>query len=81
MGHAWAAGLLVQPLAFRADRTFLPTNLRHRSCTDVDFAGALEEMKAYVHAGADALSCDHPDIAVMARHGSRVGIYPMGRAS
>ena len=63
---AHAAGLKVHPYTFRAENSFLPTDLR--SSDDPQARGDLEtEIRAFLDAGIDGLFIDQPDIAVKVR--------------
>lgn len=63
-GHA--AGLVVHPYTFRAENTFLPTDLR--SSQDPAAVGDLRaEITAYLEAGIDGFFTDQPDMGVAAR--------------
>ncbi len=63
---AHAAGLKVHPYTFRAENSFLPTDLR--SSSDPQARGDLEtEIRAFLDAGIDGLFIDQPDIAVKVR--------------
>jgi glycerophosphoryl diester phosphodiesterase len=63
---AHGAGLVVHPYTFRAENTFLPTELR-RGTTDSDFGRAIDEQVTFLRAGIDGLFTDQADIAVIAR--------------
>lgn len=63
---AQAAGLLVMPWTFRAENSFLPTDLRvgdHLS----HFGRAIDEVRIFLEAGVDGIFCDQPDIGLVAR--------------
>ena len=63
---AHAAGLLVMPWTFRAENSFLPTDLRvgdHLS----HFGRAIDEVGIFLEAGVDGIFCDQPDIGLVAR--------------
>jgi len=61
VGDAHQAGLVVHPYTFRAENTFLPTNLRHG--TDPAAYGDLfGELEAFLDAGVDGFFTDNPDI-------------------
>jgi glycerophosphoryl diester phosphodiesterase len=64
--HAHAAGLVVHPYTFRAENTFLPTELR-RGSVDSDFGKAIDEQVAFLRAGIDGLFTDQADVGVIAR--------------
>jgi glycerophosphoryl diester phosphodiesterase len=61
-----AVGLVVHPYTFRAENTFLPTNLR-RGTADADFGRAIDEQVAFLRAGIDGMFTDQPDIGLIAR--------------
>ena len=63
---AHSVGLVVHPYTFRAENTFLPTDLR-RGTTDSDFGRAIDEQVAFLRAGIDGLFTDQSDIGVIAR--------------
>ncbi|GAB6388606.1 glycerophosphodiester phosphodiesterase [Stutzerimonas marianensis] len=64
--NAHAAGLKVHPYTFRAENTFLPTNLRNGD--EPSERGDIEaDIRAYLDAGIDGLFIDQPDIAVKVR--------------
>jgi len=67
-----AVGLEVTPWTFRAENHFLPAE--HRSSADPaelgDYAG---ELHAFFEAGVDAVFCDQPDLALLARDAYLVG--------
>lgn len=63
---AHAAGLRVDVWTFRAENCFLAEDLR-RSGRDADWGDILGEMRRFLRAGVDALICDQPDVAVLAR--------------
>ncbi len=63
---AHAAGLVLHPYTFRAENTFLPTDLR----VGTDPAGygrAIDEQLTFLRAGVDGLFTDQPDVAVLSR--------------
>ncbi|HEX7125667.1 MAG TPA: glycerophosphodiester phosphodiesterase [Thermodesulfobacteriota bacterium] len=63
--NAHAAGLVVHPYTFRAENTFLPTNLR--SSADPNARGDIEtEIRAFLEAGIDGFFTDHTDAGVKA---------------
>jgi glycerophosphoryl diester phosphodiesterase len=63
---AHAVGLVVHPYTFRAENTFLPTELRRGSVAS-DFGNAIDEQVTFLKAGIDGLFTDQADIAVIAR--------------
>lgn len=63
---AHAAGLRVHVWTFRAENAFLPEDLR-RPGRDADWGDAVGEMRRFLRAGVDAVICDQPDLAVLAR--------------
>ncbi len=63
---AHLVGLVVHPYTFRAENTFLPSDLR-RGTADADFGRAIDEQVAFLRAGIDGLFTDQPDISVLAR--------------
>jgi glycerophosphoryl diester phosphodiesterase len=63
---AHQVGLVVHPYTFRAENTFLPTDLR-RGAADADFGRAIDEQVAFLRAGVDGLFTDQPDIGMIAR--------------
>ena len=63
---AHAAGLTVVPYTFRAENSFLPTNLRVGADPN-DFGHAIVEDLTFMRTGIDGLFCDQPDIGVEAR--------------
>ncbi len=63
--NAHAARLVVHPYTFRAENTFLPTNLR--SSADPNARGDIEaEIAAYLEAGIDGFFTDNTDAGVKA---------------
>lgn len=63
---AHAAGLVLHPYTFRAENTFLPTDLRVG--TDPNGYGkAIDEQLAFLRAGIDGLFTDQADIGVLSR--------------
>lgn len=66
---AHAAGLVVHPYTFRAENTFLPSDLR-RGESPSELGDAVAELRAFLRAGVDGLFTDHPDVAVLARDGA-----------
>ncbi len=59
-------GMLVTPWTFRAENTFLPSDLQVGD--DPSHLGhAVEEVAAFLRAGVDGVFSDHPDLAVLAR--------------
>lgn len=72
VSDAHAAGLTVVPYAFRAENTFLPTNLRVGTNPN-DFGKAIAEDVTYMVTGIDGLFCDQPDICVEARKDFNAG--------
>lgn len=63
---AHAGGLPVHVWTFRAENCFLAEDLR-RGGRDADRGDVLGEMRRFLRAGVDALICDQPDVAVLAR--------------
>jgi glycerophosphoryl diester phosphodiesterase len=64
--QAHAAGLTVHPYTFRAENTFLPTDLRVG--TDPTWYGrAVDEQVAFLRTGIDGLFTDQADISFLAR--------------
>ncbi|MBO1754517.1 glycerophosphodiester phosphodiesterase family protein [Allobranchiibius sp. CTAmp26] len=63
---AHAAGLLVHVWTFRAENAFLAEDMR-RGGREADWGDVLGEMRRFLRAGVDALICDQPDLAVLAR--------------
>lgn len=63
---AHAAGLRVHVWTFRSENCFLAEDLR-RGGRDADWGDVLGEMRRFLRAGVDALICDQPDVAVLAR--------------
>jgi glycerophosphoryl diester phosphodiesterase len=75
VGDAHRAGLLVHPYTFRAENSFLPSELR-RGENPADFGRAIDEQVAFLRAGVDGLFTDQPDVGVVARdevHGPKAG--------
>jgi glycerophosphoryl diester phosphodiesterase len=54
------------PWTFRAENSFLPTDLRVGEDL-AHFGRAIDEIRLFLEAGVDGLFCDHPDIGVVAR--------------
>ncbi|MHA6491991.1 glycerophosphodiester phosphodiesterase [Pseudomonas borbori] len=66
VADAHAAGLKVHPYTFRAENSFLPSNLRNG--TDPQARGnSAAEIQLFLDAGIDGLFIDQPDIAVRVR--------------
>jgi glycerophosphoryl diester phosphodiesterase len=63
---AHRAGLVVHPYTFRAENSFLPTELR-RGTDPNDFGRAIDEQVTFLRAGIDGLFTDQPDVGVVAR--------------
>ena len=63
---AHRAGLVVHPYTFRAENSFLPTELR-RGTNPNDFGRAIDEQVTFLRAGIDGLFTDQPDVGVVAR--------------
>ena len=63
---AHAAGLRVHVWTFRAENAFLAEDMR-REGREADWGDVLGEMRRFLRAGVDALICDQPDLAVLAR--------------
>jgi glycerophosphoryl diester phosphodiesterase len=65
------AGLVVHAWTFRAENTFLPTNLRLGDPTDPTFprqwGDSEAEYEAFYETGLDGVFADQPDLAVAAR--------------
>jgi glycerophosphoryl diester phosphodiesterase len=72
VSDAHAAGLTVVPYTFRAENTFLPTNLRVGTNPN-DFGKAIAEVVTFMHTGIDGLFCDQPDICIEARKDFNAG--------
>jgi glycerophosphoryl diester phosphodiesterase len=73
VSHAHAAGLKVHPYTFRAENSFLPTNLR--SNDDPQARGDITtEIRAFLDAGIDGLFIDQPDSAVRVREEPREAV-------
>jgi glycerophosphoryl diester phosphodiesterase len=66
VADAHAAGLTVMPYTFRAENSFLPSNLRVGADPN-DFGRAIEEDVTFIRTGIDGLFCDQPDIGVEGR--------------
>ena len=66
VGDAHRAGLVVHPYTFRAENSFLPTELR-RGTNPNDFGRAIDEQVTFLRAGIDGLFTDQPDVGVVAR--------------
>jgi glycerophosphoryl diester phosphodiesterase len=66
VSDAHAAGLTVMPYVFRAENTFLPTNLQVGTSPH-EVGRAITEGVTFMRAGVDGLFWDHPDIGVEAR--------------
>src|SRR5262249_3975573 len=66
VAEAHAAGLVVHPYTFRAENTFLPTDLRVG--TDPNAYGrAIDEQIKFMREGIDGLFTDQSDIGVLSR--------------
>jgi glycerophosphoryl diester phosphodiesterase len=63
---AHAAGLVLHPYTFRAENTFLPTNLRV-STDPTGYGKAFDEQLAFMRAGIDGFFTDQADIGVLSR--------------
>ncbi|MFI8480273.1 glycerophosphodiester phosphodiesterase [Pseudomonas sp. NPDC078700] len=67
VADAHAAELKVHPYTFRAENSFLPTNLRKGD--DPNARGDIEqEVKIFLEAGIDGLFMDQPDIGITLRN-------------
>lgn len=64
--NAHAAGLKVHPYTFRAENSFLPSNLRN-GVTPATRGNIEAEIRAYLEAGIDGVFIDQPDIALRLR--------------
>jgi glycerophosphoryl diester phosphodiesterase len=63
---AHAAGLVLHPYTFRAENTFLPTNLRVGT-DPTAYGKAIDEQLAFMRAGVDGFFTDQADIGVLSR--------------
>ena len=63
---AHAAGLVVHPYTFRAENTFLPTNLQVGT-DPTAYGRAFDEQVAFLRTGIDGFFVDQADIAVLSR--------------
>ena len=63
---AHAAGLVLHPYTFRAENTFLPTDLRVGT-DPTGYGKAIDEQLVFLHAGVDGFFTDQADIGVLAR--------------
>lgn len=70
---AHAAGLVVHPYTFRAENTFLPTDLR-TGPDPAAFGDAVAEQQAYWRTGIDGMFTDHPDVTVRSRRASPAAV-------
>ncbi len=61
-----AAGLVLHPYTFRAENSFLPTDLRVGT-DPTAYGKAIDEQIAFLRAGVDGLFTDQADIGVLAR--------------
>ena len=66
VADAHAAGLTVHPYTFRAENTFLPTDLRVGT-DPTAYGRAIDEQVVFLGTGIDGLFTDQPDIGVLAR--------------
>jgi glycerophosphoryl diester phosphodiesterase len=66
VGDAHAAGLTVHPYTFRAENTFLPTDLRIGT-DPTAYGRAIQEQIIFLATGIDGLFTDQTDIGVQAR--------------
>ena len=73
VADAHAAGLTVVPYTFRAENSFLPTNLRVGADPN-DFGRAIDEDVTFMRTGIDGLFCDQPDIGVESRKDFLAGL-------
>lgn len=71
VGRAHAAGLIVHAWTFRAENTFLSTELRLGSPDEPDYErrhGLLQvELRTFLALGVDGVFCDYPAAAIAAR--------------
>jgi len=63
---AHAAGLVLHPYTFRAENTFLPTNLQVGT-DPTGYGRAIDEDLAFLRAGIDGFFTDQADIGVLSR--------------
>jgi glycerophosphoryl diester phosphodiesterase len=63
---AHAAGLVLHPYTFRAENTFLPTNLKVGT-DPTGYGKAIDEDLAFLRAGIDGFFTDQADIGVLSR--------------
>ena len=66
VADAHAAGLKLHPYTFRAENTFLPTNLRVGT-DPTAYGKAFDEQVTFLRTGIDGLFTDQADIGVLAR--------------
>jgi glycerophosphoryl diester phosphodiesterase len=66
VADAHAAGLVVHPYTFRAENTFLPTDLRV-GADPTAYGKAIDEQLAFLRAGVDGVFTDQADIGVLSR--------------
>jgi glycerophosphoryl diester phosphodiesterase len=66
VADAHAVGLALHPYTFRAENTFLPTNLRVGT-DPTAYGKAFDEHLAFLRAGVDGVFTDQADIGVLAR--------------
>jgi glycerophosphoryl diester phosphodiesterase len=66
VADAHAAGLVLHPYTFRAENTFLPTDLRVGT-DPTAYGKAFDEQLAFLRAGIDGLFTDQADIAILSR--------------
>lgn len=66
VADAHGVGLTVIPYTFRAENSFLPTNLRVGADPN-NYGRAIDEDVTFLRTGIDGLFCDQPDIGVEAR--------------
>jgi glycerophosphoryl diester phosphodiesterase len=78
--HAHAAGLVVHPYTFRAENTFLPTDLQVGT-DPTAYGRAIDEQTIFLAAGIDGLFTDQADIGVLARTLFRAGTRTARRAA
>jgi glycerophosphoryl diester phosphodiesterase len=64
--NAHAAGLVLHPYTFRAENTFLPTNLQVGT-DPTAYGKAFDEQLAFMRAGIDGFFTDQADIGVLSR--------------
>jgi glycerophosphoryl diester phosphodiesterase len=73
VSEAHATGLIVHAWTFRAENTFLPTNLRKGDPADpahlLEFGDWRAEYAAFFSTGLDGLFADQPEFALAARDG------------